>query len=146
MKLKRPADAVKDADLAIAADDDFAKAHLRRAQAHEQLGDWEEAVRGYSRVQQLDKDMAGIKDMLKRANVELKKAKRVDYYKVRFVQFCAGPMTVRCFLGSVTRCSQVQVCRAISSAECPRMGISTNGVLLCWCSCWVSIAAQGTLT
>jgi tetratricopeptide (TPR) repeat protein len=83
LKLNRAQDAVRDAELAIGADKDFAKAYLRRAQAYEQLANWAEAVRDYNTVKQLDKQMTGIDNMLRNAQVELKKAKRVDYYKVR---------------------------------------------------------------
>ena len=55
---------------------------MRRAQAREAVGAWQEAVRDYSKVQELDASLPGIADKLKHAQLELKKANRVDYYKV----------------------------------------------------------------
>ena len=83
LKLKRVDDAVSDAELAIAADASFAKAYFRRAQAYEMRGEWEAAVRDFTKVQELEREMPGIADQLKHAKAELKKSKRVDYYKVR---------------------------------------------------------------
>lgn len=82
LKLNRLEDAIADAELAMAADDGFAKAYLRRAQAEERQGEWEAAVRDLNKVQELDSELQGVAEMLKHAKVELKKSKRVDYYKV----------------------------------------------------------------
>jgi DnaJ family protein C protein 7 len=79
LKLQRYSDAVDDTTAAIEADETFAKAYLRRAQAYELLGKWEEAVRDLSKVRELDDGMPGIAEKLRHAKVELKKSKRVDY-------------------------------------------------------------------
>jgi tetratricopeptide (TPR) repeat protein len=83
LKLARHDDAVADAELAIEADKAFAKAYLRRAQAWELKGEWEKAVRDLNKVGELDGELPGVQEKLEHAKKELKKSKRVDYYKVR---------------------------------------------------------------
>ncbi len=80
LKLGRLQDALSDAEAAVAADPGFVKGFLRRAAAHEALAQWAEAVRDYERAREMDADVAGIADMLRRAKLELKKSRRVDYY------------------------------------------------------------------
>lgn len=82
IKLHRLSDAIADAERAITADERFAKAYLRRAQAYELQQEWQAAVRDLTKVQELDDKFPGIGEQLKRAKVELKKSKRIDYYKV----------------------------------------------------------------
>lgn len=50
MKLGRPADALADAEAAVAADAGYAKGYLRRALAHQALGALEDAVRDFEKV------------------------------------------------------------------------------------------------
>lgn len=83
LKLRRISEAIADAERAIAADERFAKAYLRRAQAYELQEEWQAAVRDFTKVQELDDKFPGIAEHVKRAKLELKKSKRVDYYKVR---------------------------------------------------------------
>ncbi|BDA47764.1 DnaJ homolog subfamily C member 7 [Coccomyxa sp. Obi] len=81
-KMGRHQDALSDAEEAIKCDATFVKGYLRRAAAHEALKNWEDAVRDYEKVQGMDSEVQGIAGMLRHAKTELKKSKRVDYYKL----------------------------------------------------------------
>jgi len=50
MKLGRHADALADAQAAVAADGGYAKGYLRRALAHQALGGLEDAVRDFEKA------------------------------------------------------------------------------------------------
>jgi lipopolysaccharide biosynthesis regulator YciM len=100
LKLNKVSEAVSDANLAIAADESFAKAYLRRAQAYELQGEWQAAVRDLTKVHELDSKLPGIADKLKHAKIELKKSTRVDYYKVRMLSSGCVPNALHllCFM------------------------------------------------
>lgn len=82
LKLGKCEQAIADADLAIASDKSYGKAYLRKAQAQTQLGQLEDALRTYTAAQEVEPGMAGIREMVANAKTELKKSKRIDYYKV----------------------------------------------------------------
>uniref|UniRef100_A0AAX7SP57 J domain-containing protein n=1 Tax=Astatotilapia calliptera TaxID=8154 RepID=A0AAX7SP57_ASTCA len=80
-KLKKVDQAIEDCTSAIKLDDTYIKAYLRRAQCYMDTEQYEEAVRDYEKVYQTEKT-SDHKQMLKKAQMELKKSKRKDYYKV----------------------------------------------------------------
>ncbi|XP_034425764.1 dnaJ homolog subfamily C member 7-like isoform X3 [Hippoglossus hippoglossus] len=80
-KLKKPKQAIDDCSSAIKLDDTYIKAYLRRAQCYTDTELYEEAVRDYEKVYQTEKT-ADHKHLLKTAQLQLKKSKRKDYYKV----------------------------------------------------------------
>uniref|UniRef100_A0A8C2WMW7 J domain-containing protein n=1 Tax=Cyclopterus lumpus TaxID=8103 RepID=A0A8C2WMW7_CYCLU len=80
-KLKKLNEAIDDCTSAIKLDDTYIKAYLRRAQCYMNTEQYEEAVRDYEKVYQTEKT-SDHKHMLKTAQLELKKSKRKDYYKV----------------------------------------------------------------
>lgn len=55
---------------------------MKRAEINLILENYEESVRDYERVKQLDPTTSGLKEKLKHAQIELKKSKRKDYYKI----------------------------------------------------------------
>ncbi|WAR10786.1 DNJC7-like protein [Mya arenaria] len=57
------------------------KAYMRRAKSYMDLEKYEEAVRDYEKICQLDKTREN-KQLLQNAKLELKKSKRKDYYKI----------------------------------------------------------------
>jgi len=57
-------------------------AHIIRSMANTSLLKFEEAVRDLEEASSIDPDSVIIKERLKKAQVELRKSKRVDYYKV----------------------------------------------------------------
>ncbi|CAL9699657.1 unnamed protein product [Knipowitschia caucasica] len=80
-KLKKVSEAISDCSSAIRLDDSYVKAYLRRAQCYMDTEQYEEAVRDYEKVYQTEKTSEH-KHLLKTAQLELKKSKRKDYYKV----------------------------------------------------------------
>ncbi|XP_046888503.1 dnaJ homolog subfamily C member 7-like [Hypomesus transpacificus] len=80
-KLKNPDQAIEDCTSAIKLDDTYIKAYLRRSQCYMDTEQYEEAVRDYEKVYQTEKTKEH-KHLLKTAQLELKKSKRKDYYKV----------------------------------------------------------------
>ncbi|XP_069490591.1 dnaJ homolog subfamily C member 7 isoform X2 [Ambystoma mexicanum] len=80
-KLKKPLDAIEDCTNAIKLDDTYLKPYLRRAQSYTETEQYEEAVRDYEKVYQSEKTKEH-KQLLKNAQLELKKSKRKDYYRI----------------------------------------------------------------
>ncbi|TNN85992.1 DnaJ subfamily C member 7 [Liparis tanakae] len=80
-KLKKLEQAVEDCTRAIKLDETYIKAYLRRAQCYMDTEQYEEAVRDYEKVYQTEKTKEH-KHLLKHAQLELKKSKRTDFYKV----------------------------------------------------------------
>ncbi|KAJ7984495.1 hypothetical protein DPEC_G00355410 [Dallia pectoralis] len=80
-KLKKSNEAIEDCTSAIKLDDTYIKAYLRRAQCYMDIEQYEEAVRDYEKVYQTEKTKEH-KHLLKTAQLELKKNKRKDYYKL----------------------------------------------------------------
>uniref|UniRef100_A0A8D3CJE8 J domain-containing protein n=1 Tax=Scophthalmus maximus TaxID=52904 RepID=A0A8D3CJE8_SCOMX len=80
-KLKKLNQAIEDCSSAIKLDDTYIKAYLRRAQCYMDTELYEEAVRDYEKVYQTEKT-SDHKQLLKMAQLQLKKSKRKDYYKV----------------------------------------------------------------
>ncbi|EPY82313.1 dnaJ subfamily C member 7 isoform 1-like protein [Camelus ferus] len=80
-KLRKLDDAIEDCTNAVKLDDTYIKAYLRRAQCYMDTEQYEEAVRDYEKVYQTEKTKEH-KQLLKNAQMELKKSKRKDYYKI----------------------------------------------------------------
>ncbi|RXM35572.1 DnaJ-like subfamily C member 7 [Acipenser ruthenus] len=96
-KLKKLEQAIEDCTNAIKLDETYIKAYLRRAQCYLDTEQYEEAVRDYEKVYQTEKtkgkedghsllgwlfSACKHKHLLKTAQLELKKSKRKDYYKI----------------------------------------------------------------
>jgi DnaJ family protein C protein 7 len=81
-KLKQWDLAIQDCDKAIQLDPSYTKARKTRAKALGEGGDWEEAVRAYKNIQEQHPEEPGIAKDLRNAELELKKSKRKDYYKI----------------------------------------------------------------
>uniref|UniRef100_A0A8C7WNM0 DnaJ homolog subfamily C member 7 n=1 Tax=Oryzias sinensis TaxID=183150 RepID=A0A8C7WNM0_9TELE len=84
-KLKKLDQAIEDCTKAIKLDETYIKAYLRRAQCYMDTELYEEAVRDYEKVYQTEKTKEH-KHLLKTAQLELKKSKRKDYYKILGVE------------------------------------------------------------
>ncbi|KAG8139896.1 hypothetical protein E2320_002647 [Naja naja] len=80
-KLGKLCEAIGDCTSAIKLDDTYIKAYLRRAQCYMDTEQYEDAVRDYEKVYQTEKTKEH-KQLLKNAQMELKKSKRKDYYKI----------------------------------------------------------------
>lgn len=82
LRLKRPEEALSDSDNALAIDSSYLKGLKVRAKAHEALEKWEEAVRDVQSAIELDASDANLRQELRRLQLELKKSKRKDHYKI----------------------------------------------------------------
>lgn len=75
-------EALSDSDEAIKLDPTYTKARKTRAKALGQMGNWEEAVRELKAVAEANPGDSSIRKEIKEAELELKKSKRKDYYKI----------------------------------------------------------------
>lgn len=81
-KLNNFTAAIADADKAVQLDPSYTKAKKTRAKALGESGDWDEAVRAYKAIQEQNPSEPGIAKDVRNAELELKKSKRKDYYKI----------------------------------------------------------------
>eukprot|EP01116_Phalansterium_solitarium_P001811 TRINITY_DN11623_c0_g1_i1.p1 TRINITY_DN11623_c0_g1~~TRINITY_DN11623_c0_g1_i1.p1 ORF type:complete len:507 (-),score=151.47 TRINITY_DN11623_c0_g1_i1:299-1819(-) len=81
-KLGKNEEAVEACSKAIELDEKYLKAYLRRAQIYQDMEKWDEVVRDLEKVQQMDPENSDTRQRLRTAKLELKKAKRKDYYKI----------------------------------------------------------------
>lgn len=81
-KLKQWDNVIKDCDQAIKLDPSYTKARKTRAKALGEGGDWEEAVRAYKSIQEQNPEEPNIAKDIRNAELELKKSKRKDHYKI----------------------------------------------------------------
>ena len=82
INLKEFDSAVADCTEALRLDPGYVKAQKMRAKAYGGAGNWEEAVREYKAVAEANPTEKGIQEEIRRAEFELKKAQRKDYYKI----------------------------------------------------------------
>ncbi|KAK3701495.1 hypothetical protein LTR37_015469 [Vermiconidia calcicola] len=94
-KLKQWKQATEDCDKAIQLDPSYTKARKTRAKALGEGGDWEEAVRAYKGIQEQSPEEPGIAKEIRNAEMELKKSKRKDYYKILGVEKDAGDTEIK---------------------------------------------------
>ena len=94
-KLKQWDNAVADCDQAIKLDPSYTKARKTRAKALGEGGDWDEAVRAYKNIAEQSPEEPGIAKEVRNAELELKKSKRKDYYKILGVEKDAGDSEIK---------------------------------------------------
>lgn len=82
ISLKDYDNAINDCNEALGLDPSYAKAQKIRAKAHGAAGNWEEALRDYKAVAESNPTEKGIQEDIRKAELELKKAQRKDYYKI----------------------------------------------------------------
>ncbi|KAG4217057.1 hypothetical protein PC116_g34462, partial [Phytophthora cactorum] len=82
IKLKQFNEAIADCDKAIQLDPSYIKARKTKANALGQAERWEDAVREWKSIQELDPEDRTIPKEIRRAELELKKSQRKDYYKI----------------------------------------------------------------
>lgn len=80
-KIGKNEQAIEDCTKAIELDENYLKAYMRRAKCYMDAEQFEEAVRDYEKICQLDRTRDN-KKLLQDAKLELKKSKRKDYYKL----------------------------------------------------------------
>ncbi|KAF2267852.1 TPR-like protein [Lojkania enalia] len=94
-RLKNWTPAIADCDKALELDPSYAKARKTRAKALGESGNWEEAVREYKAIQEANPSEPGIAKDIRNAELELKKSKRKDYYKILGVSKDAGEQDIK---------------------------------------------------
>ena len=82
LKLKQYDDAISDADKAVSLDPSYTKARKTKANALGQAGKWEDSVKEWKSIQELDPEDRTIPKEVRKAELELKKSQRKDYYKI----------------------------------------------------------------
>ncbi|KAI0429687.1 hypothetical protein F5Y09DRAFT_254384 [Xylaria sp. FL1042] len=82
LKMKDYDEAVADCDRATALDPSYIKARKTKANALGQAEKWEDAVREWKKIQELDPEDRTIVKEIRKAELELKKSQRKDYYKI----------------------------------------------------------------
>lgn len=80
-KLGKLEEAVADCTRAIELDDSYQKAYMRRAKCYTDSEQYEEALRDYQKIFDMDKTKEN-RHNLQQAKLEVKKSKRKDYYKI----------------------------------------------------------------
>lgn len=78
--------AIADCEQAIKLDPSYTKAKKTKANALGQSGDWESAVRELKDLAEQDTSDASLAKEVRKAELELKKSKRKDYYKILGVE------------------------------------------------------------
>ncbi|KAI0408753.1 hypothetical protein F4802DRAFT_364711 [Xylaria palmicola] len=82
LKLKDYDDAVADCERAISLDPSYMKARKTKANALGQAEKWEDAVREWKKIHELDPEDRTVAKEIRKAELELKKSQRKDYYKI----------------------------------------------------------------
>jgi DnaJ family protein C protein 7 len=80
--IKQWESAVADCTEALRLDPSYAKAYKTRAKAHAGAENWEEAIRDYKSVAENNPSEPRIAEDIRKAEFELKKSQRKDYYKI----------------------------------------------------------------
>ncbi|KAK9467936.1 hypothetical protein V1512DRAFT_205238 [Lipomyces arxii] len=82
MKLNKFDEVIIDCEAALQLDPDFVKVRRTKARALGQLDRWEEAVQEFKKALEADPSDSNIRAEIREAELELKKSKRKDYYKI----------------------------------------------------------------
>ncbi|KAI1170723.1 hypothetical protein F4777DRAFT_101130 [Nemania sp. FL0916] len=95
LKLKDCDGAVADCERAVSLDPSYMKARKTKANALGQGEKWEDAVREWKKIQELDPEDRTIPREIRKAELELKKSQRKDYYKILGVAKDADEATIK---------------------------------------------------
>ncbi|KAI1078357.1 hypothetical protein F5B20DRAFT_226184 [Whalleya microplaca] len=95
LKLKQYDVAIADCERAISLDSTYMKARKTKANAFGQAERWEDAVREWKSLQELDPEDRTIAKEIRKAELELKKSQRKDYYKILGVAKDADDATIK---------------------------------------------------
>ncbi|TDZ51807.1 DnaJ-like protein subfamily C member 7-like protein [Colletotrichum trifolii] len=82
IKVKQYDNAIADCEKAISLDSTYIKARKTKANALGQAERWEDCVREWKAIQELDPEDRTIAKEVRRAELEFKKSQRKDYYKI----------------------------------------------------------------
>jgi DnaJ homolog subfamily C member 7 len=94
-KLKRHAEAIQDCDQALKLDPSYLKAKKTKASALGQAGQWEDSVREWKALAEENPEDRTLASEVRKAELELKKSKRKDYYKILGVEKAADENAIK---------------------------------------------------
>lgn len=94
-RLKQWKAAIRDCDKALELDPSYTKARKTRAKALGESGNWEEAVRDLKAMHEANPSEPGLAKEIRDAELELKKSKRKDYYKILGLEKDCGENEVK---------------------------------------------------
>ncbi|GAB7339690.1 hypothetical protein MBLNU457_6266t1 [Dothideomycetes sp. NU457] len=94
-KLKKYKDAIADCEQALKLDPSYTKARKTKAKAMGEDGNWEEAVRELKDIAESNPEEPNIAKDVRNAELELKKSKRKDYYKILGVEKDANDAEIK---------------------------------------------------
>ncbi|CAO3592362.1 unnamed protein product [Absidia cylindrospora] len=94
-KLKKFQDALQDCDKALELDPHFTKVFSRRAACYMETEQYEEATNDYKRLVEVDASNREYRNLLRKAEMELKKSQRKDYYKILGISKGAGEIEIK---------------------------------------------------
>jgi DnaJ family protein C protein 7 len=86
---------VADCDAAIKLDPNYTKARRTRAKAVGQGGNWEESVRELKSLFEENPQDSGLPKEIRHAELELRKSKRKDYYKILGIEQDATEVQIK---------------------------------------------------
>lgn len=95
LKLKQYDESIADAEKAVSLDPNYTKARKTKANALGQAGKWEESVKEWKSIQELDPEDRTIPKEVRKAELELKKSQRKDYYKIMGLGKDCGPDEIK---------------------------------------------------
>ncbi|MCJ1369373.1 hypothetical protein MMC20_000584 [Loxospora ochrophaea] len=95
IKLKDYKSAISDSTRALQLDPTYLKARKTKARAFGESGDWQAAVNEYKSIAESNPSEPGIAKEIRTAELELKKSKRKDYYKILGVDKDAGDNDIK---------------------------------------------------
>lgn len=95
IKLKQYEEAIWDCDKAISLDPAYTKARKTKANALGQAEKWEDAIREWKAIQELEPEDRNIAKEVRKAELELKKSLRKDYYKILGIEKTADENQVK---------------------------------------------------
>lgn len=95
IKLKQYDAAIADSDKAVSLDPSYTKARKTKANALGQAGKWEDSVKEWKNIQELNPEDGTIPKEVRKAEFELKKSLRKDYYKIMGLEKDCGPDEIK---------------------------------------------------
>ncbi|KAK0389162.1 hypothetical protein NLU13_2737 [Sarocladium strictum] len=95
IKLKQWDEAIADAEKAFGLDPSYTKARKTKANALGQSGRWEDAVKEWKAIAELDPEDRTVQKEIRNAELEVKKAQRKDYYKIMGLEKDCNPDQVK---------------------------------------------------
>ncbi|MCJ1417949.1 hypothetical protein MMC32_004294 [Xylographa parallela] len=95
IKVKEYKSAIDDCTRALSLDPSYLKARKTKARALGESGNWDEAVREFKAIAESNPSEPGIAKEVRNAELELKKSKRKDYYKILGVDKDAGETEIK---------------------------------------------------